>query len=108
MKLDNNKSKVVVDQQELVRQAKKQIEYKKISDHTKKIDGGKIFKINKETGEVSEALYRESNTITLFEAISGFVDPPKVDVEPGHWYVEALNADNAVKKLKQQKVIIST
>ena len=107
MKLDNNKSKVQTDQPELVRQAKKQTEYRKVGDHIKSIDGGKVFKINKETGDVSEALYRIVEEITLGEAINGPA-PRKIDVEPGHWYVEALNAKNASKKLSQNKIILST
>ena len=60
MKLDNKESKIKTEDIEVTRQAKKQNEYKKVSDHLRVIDGGRIWKVHKVTGEVSEALYRVS------------------------------------------------
>jgi hypothetical protein len=104
MKIDENRSKVATDESELTRQVKKQVEYKKLGDHIRSIDGGKIWKISKEDNSISEALYRES----LEFAIGTSDTAKKVDIEKGYWYVEALNRTNALKKLKQGKIILST
>jgi hypothetical protein len=105
MKLDNKESKIKTEDVEVTRQAKKQTEYSKVSDHLRVIDGGRIWKVDKITGEVSEALYRVSEEISI-----GEIESPsqKIDLEPGYHYVEALNKSNAAKKVKQHKIIITT
>lgn len=105
MKLDENKSTVKVDSPEIVRQAKKQLEYKKIGDHMKKIDGGRIWKISKEDNKVSEALYRTQEEYCLK---AGQAPPSILDIEKGYWYVEALNAKNAARRKQKGQIILST
>lgn len=104
MKLDNNRSKQIPEPVSEERQAKKEIHYTLLANYVKRVDGGRIFKINKETKEVSEALFRAGDTYSSKD--NGTAD--KVDVEKGFWYVEALNIYNAFKKLKQGKIILST
>lgn len=104
MKLDNNRSKQTPEPVSEERQTKKEIHYTLLANYVKKVDGGRIWKINKETKEVSEALFRTGDTYSIKD--NGAAD--KVDVERGFWYVEALNSTNALKKLKQDKIILST
>ena len=83
MRLDNNKSKVKPEESEVTRQAKKQTEYKKVGDHTKAIDGGKIWKVSKENMSVEPARYRTSDTIHWWDVIRNTIPPDKIDVEKG-------------------------
>ena len=108
MRLDNIKSKITPDEAELVRQAKKQVEYKKVGDHTKRIDGGTVWKVSKADHSVAPAVYRTTDTIHLWDLLLDQVPADKIDIEKGFWYVEAVNQTNALKKLKQNKFILST
>jgi hypothetical protein len=102
MKLDNHiklndAEKLAIETQVQKRQ---QQEYKLLGSHNMKIYGGKIFEYDPTTGEVSEAKYRISD-----EYVLGGNNSKKLDTKKGCIYVEALNAANAVKRLKRGSVI---
>lgn len=95
MKLDENKQ--IVPELEVVQEIKKTIEYKKLDEFTPKIDGGKIFRQNLETLEVQEVEYQTSPDYVL-----GSSNNPKLHLEPGCAYVEAINIKNAKKKFAKK------
>lgn len=84
-------------------QKRQQQEYKLIASHVPKIDGYKVFQYNKETREFSVAKFRQNETFVL-----GGNNNPKLDIEKGCVYIEALNEKNALKRLRRGDVILSS
>jgi hypothetical protein len=69
-----------------------QKEKKHLGKYVPRIDGGKIFEYNPETGYLVEVLRNE-------------VSSKKIFTNKGCYYVEALNTKNAIKKLKKGVLI---
>lgn len=84
-------------------QKEQQQEYKLLGAYLPQIDGGTIFEFNRETKELKKAVFRHSDEYRL-----GEINAPKLDVNKGCIYVEALNLTNAVKRLKNGKFVIVT
>lgn len=60
-------------------------------------DGHTLFKVNKETGEVSKAQFRAKN-VSYIKAIKGdFSELKDLVIEEGFVYIPALNKENAAK-----------
>lgn len=72
-----------------------QQQMEKKRSYLKRIDGGTIFEYNTGTKEIKEAQY-----ITI--EVGG---NPRLSINPGCLYVEALNLQNAQKRVKKGKFI---
>jgi hypothetical protein len=88
----------------IIESLKKKKEISKFGTYRKKIKNGKIFCIDKKTEQVKEAMYEKSN-IASFKLGSR---KSKLVIEKGKIYVEALNAKNAIKKIKQGKIVFAS
>ena len=83
--------------------AEQEKKYQKLGSYRPMIDGGKIFEYNISTGELIEAIYEETDIITL-----GMSGKRKLLTKKGCLYVEALNKKNAIKRMKRGTVILTT
>lgn len=89
MKLDKNTT--VTDT--LVQEIKIPDEYKKIDDFVPKIDGGKIFRKDKDTGVVTQVNLTHAPNYVL-----GGVNNGRLELQPRSWYIESVNMKNAIRK----------
>jgi hypothetical protein len=78
-------------------------EYKIIGGLVPQIDGGIIWELNPETGEIKAAPLREVDSITY-----GVIPVRRVETRPGMQYVEALNKKNAARRFAQGRAMLST
>lgn len=88
---------------ETVISQEKQQEFKLLGNYRKVIDSGKIFVIDNETGAVTPASYKK-------DEVYGASKPTRdqLVIEKGKTYIEAMNAQTAVKRAKKGKIIIKT
>lgn len=108
---------------EMVIQHEAEKHYKKVGTIKRKIDGGKIFAIDCKTLEISEAKVRQDKSFVVgtehrvknplyevygVERSTEFTIPDVIDTIPGKIYVEAINRDNAIKRLKKSKILFRT
>jgi len=83
---------------EIAIQKRQQQEYKQIGQYIPKIDGYTIYDVDRNC--LSVAKYIESD-----EYVIGGRNNHRLDVKQGCVYVEALNAENALKRLRQGRTI---
>jgi len=78
--------------------AKKQKEYKLVGQR-RKVPGHTLFEYNYKTKEIRKAMIKHE---VIFDAKSGKpIHKNKAEVHEDCLYVQALNKDNAIKKLKR-------
>lgn len=77
----------------------KEVEHKFIGRYRFTIDGGKVFEMVKATEEIREAAYEDPKVFEL----GGPKLRPKLIVNPGCVYVEALNKRSAYNRILKGK-----
>lgn len=95
--------KKVISDIEIQVQKKQQVEYKLLGKHKPTIDGYNIFEYNLQTRELKKATFIESDIY--------YIDRPNVKklvVNKDCLYIEALNLNNAIKRLVRGDFIYST
>ena len=79
-------------------------EYKLIDQFVPRVDGGKIYRMDRITKKITEVFLREVSHVYVL----GDNNNPKLDLEPGSNYVEAVNLKNATRKLLAGKFHFQT
>jgi len=97
MKIDNflveNTDKI-----EIAIQKKLQVEKKIVGQYLPKVDGGKIFVYNRDTKTMNEVTYSHSPNFYTHK-----VNEKRIDITPNCVYIEAINIENAYRKLLSGK-----
>lgn len=86
------------DKIEIAIQKKLQIEKRLIGQHLSRVDGGKMFVYNCETKTLTEATYHQS--------VNYYIHKPnekRIDITLNCVYIEAINLQNAHRKLLSGK-----
>jgi len=93
----------VLNEVETVIKKKSEQEFKKLGSYRPTIDGYKIWEYDMADQILREAEFKESDIYII-----GGDNTPKLYTKPGCIYIEALNIDNAVKRLKKGKFIFKS
>lgn len=96
-------TKVLKTDIEYVVKQQRQHDYKKIGSIIKKIDGSRIYVVDKDTANIAEAVYEQS---PIYNPLVG--GAKKLHIEKNKIYVESLNKQNVIKRIKSGKVLFHT
>lgn len=86
------------EQIEIVCEQRKNEERTRVAQYAPKINGGVVFEYNRKTREMKPAVFRHSKTFDLMGN-----NNPQLDTTPNCLYIEAVNIDNAHKRLTKGK-----
>lgn len=92
----------IADEVEIAIQKRQQTEYTLLGSYIPRIDGSKIYEYNRATKEIEQAAF-----IANDEYVIGAPNHQKLDVKKGCVYVEAINKENAIKRLRRGDIIYS-
>ena len=93
MKLDNTAPTTLPDKIEVKKKQEKEIT---LLNSERKIKGLRLYEYDKKTGLIVSAEYQQNETFVIGQDAES-----KVHIKPGCIYVQAMNKENALKKVRK-------